>query len=63
MRTGRSKPAVILTEDERQRLEWLAHRSRTAAGPARRARVALAYATGQGNKAVALRLQLSQTAV
>ncbi len=63
MRTGRPKPAVILTEDERQRLESLAHRSRTAAGPARRARIVLACAAGQDNKAVARRLHLSQTTV
>lgn len=31
MRTGRPKAAVILTDDERQRLESLARRSRTAA--------------------------------
>ena len=39
MRTGRPKTPLILTEDERQQLTSLAHRSRTAAGPARRARI------------------------
>ena len=63
MRTGRPKPAIILTDEERDRLESLAHRSRTAAGPARRARIVLACATGQDNKTVARRLHLSQTTV
>ena len=30
MRTGRPKVALILTEDERQRLDSVAHRSRSA---------------------------------
>ena len=63
MRTGRPKAALILTDEERRPLESLAHRARTAAGPARRARIVLACATGQDNKAVARRLRLSQTTV
>ena len=39
MRTGRPKVALILTDDERQRLESLAHRSRSAPQVARRARI------------------------
>ena len=63
MRTGRPKTALILTDEERQQLTSLAHRSRTAAGPARRARIILACAGGQDNKVVARRLHLSQTTV
>jgi transposase len=63
MRTGRPKPAVILTEDERRQLESLSHRARTAAGPARRARIVLACATGQDSKVVARRLHVSPTTV
>ena len=63
MRTGRPKDAVNLTGEERERLVSLAHRSRTAAGPARRARIILACAAGQDNKTVARRLHLSPTTV
>jgi transposase len=41
----------------------LAHRARTAAQPARRARIVLACADGQDNKTVARRLRVSQTTV
>ncbi len=41
MRTGRPKVALIVTAEERQRLESLAHRSRSAAALARRARIIL----------------------
>jgi transposase len=63
MRTGRPKTAVVLTEEERRRLDSLAHRARSAPGPARRARIVLACAAGQDNKTVARRLHLSQTTV
>jgi hypothetical protein len=39
MRTGRPKVALILTDEERHRLESLAHRSRSAPQVARRARI------------------------
>ena len=48
MRTGRPKVALILMTDERQRLESLAHRSRSAPHVARRARIILACAGGSG---------------
>jgi len=63
MRTGRPKRPLILTDEERQQLTSLAHRSRTAAGPARRARIILACAGGHDNKAIARRLHLSPTTV
>jgi transposase len=59
MRKGRPKVAVILTTEERQRLESLAHRSRSAAALARRARIVLACATGADSKDVARRLHVT----
>ena len=59
MRTGRPKQPLILTEEERERLESLAHRARSQALLARRARVVLACAEGLDNKAVAKKLRCS----
>jgi transposase len=59
MRTGRPKQPLILSEEERRRLQSLAHRSRTQALLARRARVVLACAEGLDNKAVAKKLRCS----
>src|SRR6266436_4672226 len=59
MRTGRPKVALILTEDERQRLDSLAHRSRSAPQVARRARIILACADGADGKVVARRLHIT----
>jgi hypothetical protein len=63
MRLGRPKVALILTDDERVRLDSLAHRSRTAPHLARRARIVLACAEGHDSKVVAKRLRMSQTTV
>jgi len=59
MRTGRPKKPLILTEQERDRLQSLAHRARSQALLARRARVVLACAEGLDNKAVAKKLRCS----
>lgn len=59
MRTGRPKQPLILTEEERDRLQSLAHRARSQALLARRARVVLACAEGLDNKAVAKKLRCS----
>src|SRR4051812_40766126 len=59
MRKGRPKAALILTAEERQRLESLAHRSRSAAAEARRARIILACAEGSDSKGVARRLHVT----
>ena len=59
MRTGRPKLAVILTAEERQRLESLAHRSRSAPLMARRARIIVACAEGTDSKVVARRLHVT----
>jgi transposase len=63
MRTGRPKVALILTTDERQRLESLAHRSRSAPHVARRARIILACADGSDSKRVARRLHVTPATV
>ena len=63
MRTGRRKVVLMLTNDERVRLESLAHRSRTAPHVARRARIVLACASGRNNKAVAKALRLTPATV
>src|SRR5438477_11027570 len=59
MRTGRPKQTLRLTEEERDRLQSLAHRARSQSLVARRARVVLACAEGLDNKAVARKLRAS----
>jgi transposase len=59
MRTGRPKQPLIVSEEERERLESLAHRARSQALLARRARVILACAEGLDNKTVAKKLRCS----
>jgi transposase len=63
MHRGRPKAALVLTTEERQQLESLAHRARTASQLARRARIVLACADGHDNATVAKRLRLSPTTV
>jgi transposase len=59
MRTGRPKQPLILSEEERDRLQSLAHRSRSQPLLARRARVVLACGEGLDNKAVARKMRCS----
>src|SRR5438477_2325563 len=59
MRTGRPKQPLIITDEERERLESLAHRARSQALLARRARVVLACAEGLDNQTVARKLRCS----
>jgi transposase len=59
MRTGRPKPPLFVTEEERERLQSLAHRGRSQPLLARRARVVLACAEGLDNKAVAKKIRCS----
>jgi transposase len=59
MRTGRPKQPLILTEEERDRLQSLAHRARSQPLLARRARVVLACAEGMDNQTVAHKLRCS----
>ena len=63
MRTGRPKVALILTDDERRRLQSLAHRSRSAPHVARRARIILACAEGADGKRVARRCRVTPATV
>ena len=59
MRTGRPKVALILTADERRRLDSLAHRSRSAPHLALRARIILTCGEGADSKVVARRLYVT----
>ena len=59
MRTGRPRKPLILSEEERDRLQALAHRARSQPLLARRARVVLASAEGLSNKSVARKLRVS----
>src|SRR3954468_18279058 len=59
MRTGRPKQPLVLSEEERERLESLSHRARSQPALARRARVVLACAEGLDNKTVAQKLRCS----
>ena len=63
MRTGRPRTLVMLTPDERQQLDSLAHRSRSAPHVARRARIILACAEGRATTSVAKHLHVSATTV
>jgi transposase len=60
MRTGRPKRPLILSDDERDRLQSLAHRAWSQSLLARRARVVLACAEGLDNQAVAKKLRCSK---
>lgn len=60
MRTGRPKQPLILTDEEHDRLQSLAHRARSQSLLARRARVVLACAEGLDNQAVAKKLRCSK---
>jgi transposase len=59
MRTGRPKQALILSDEERDRLQSLAHRARSQPLLARRARLVLACAEGLDNKTVARKMRAS----
>jgi DNA-binding NarL/FixJ family response regulator len=59
MRTGRPKQALVLTEEERDRLQSMTHRARSQPLLARRARVVLACGEGLDNQAVARKLRPS----
>jgi DNA-binding NarL/FixJ family response regulator len=59
MRTGRPKQALVLTEEERDRLQSMAHSARSQPLLARRARVVLACGDGLDNQTVARKLRAS----
>ena len=60
---ARPKAALVVTEMDRQVLDSMAHRARTAPQLARRARIVLACATGLNNTTVAKKLRMSQPTV
>ncbi|MBV8071706.1 MAG: helix-turn-helix domain-containing protein, partial [Acidobacteriaceae bacterium] len=60
MRTGRPKQPLVLTEEERARLESMAHRARSQPLLARRARVVLGCGDGLDNETVARKLRCSR---
>lgn len=59
MRAGRPKQPLVLSEEERERLESLSHRARSQPALARRARVILACSEGLDNKSVGKKLRCS----
>ena len=64
MRTGRPRTMLMLSPDERQRLDAWAHRSRSAPELARRARIILACAEeDRPTTAIAKRLHVSPTTI
>ena len=62
-KSGRPKPVLILTDDERQKLETWANRPKSTQRIATRARIILACAEGLDNKDVAGRLDLNTATV
>src|SRR5246500_3360516 len=59
MRTGRPKQPLVLTGEEEERLNSMAHRARHQPALARRARMVLACAEGLENQSVAKKLRCS----
>ena len=60
---ARPTAALVITEMERQALDSIAHRSRTAPPVARRARIVLACASGLDNTTVAQKLRMSKPTI
>src|SRR5215831_19512704 len=60
---ARPKAVLVVTQEQRQTLDSMAHRARTAPQLARRARIVLACATGLDNTTVAKKLRMSQPMV
>jgi transposase len=63
VRKGPKPKAVVLSSEERQRLQELARRSKTANAVARRARIVLAAADGLGNTEIASALSVGESTV
>ncbi len=60
---GPKPRAIVLNPEERQRLEELARRSKTANAVARRARIVLAAADGHGNAAISQKFDVGKSTV
>lgn len=63
MRTGRPKAELVLSDEERQELESVAQRRRSAPALAQRARMVLACAAGHDNTTVARRVRVAPATV
>ena len=63
MPIGRPKQPLVITEEERERLESLAHRARNQPALARRARIVLKCAEGLDNQVVAKQLRCTKATV
>ena len=63
MRTGRPIAPLVVTGEERERLEEWSRRPKTAQALAQRARMVLACAAGNSNKLVAHQLRITQQTV
>jgi hypothetical protein len=59
MRRGLPKQPLVLTEEEQERLQSLAHRARSQPLLARRARIVMACGEGLDNTAVAKKVRCS----
>ena len=62
-RRGRPKAELVLSEEERHKLEGWAHRRTTAHGLALRSEIILACATAKSNKKVARQLRVTAATV
>ena len=63
MRTGRPKKRLEVSVEEREKLEMLARRPKSAQAMAMRARIVLGCQTGRTNQAVAAKLQITAATV
>ena len=63
MRTGRPKQPITLTPEDKQKLELLARRPKTAQRAALRAKIALHAAEGWSNQEIAKRLRVTGATV
>lgn len=63
MRTGRPKPALVLSEDERAQLQSLARSRSMPAAMRNRAHIVLSSADGEPNASIARRLRMTQATV
>ena len=63
MRTGRPKKALELTAEEREKLQTMARRPKSAQAMALRARIVLGSEQGMSNSAIAAKLQVTEATV
>lgn len=63
MRTGRPKKPLELTDPEREKLQLIARRPKSAQARAMRARIVLSCADGQSNSEVARQLRITAATV